>query len=89
MSVHTELAAESSPGGGTGQEQTNDKCSHSLIFVTVKGFIIIVFNCLLQVILHGEHSVVYGKTALAASVDLRTLLVIKVVKESKNYLIRG
>ena len=37
--------------------------------------------CLLQVILHGEHSVVYGKTALAASVDLRTQLVIKVAKE--------
>ena len=35
-------------------------------------------------ILHGEHSVVYGKAALAASVDLRTLLVIKVVKESNK-----
>jgi len=29
-----------------------------------------------KVILHGEHSVVYGKTALAASVDLRTSLAI-------------
>ena len=44
----------------------------------------VVFNWLLQVILHGEHSVVYGKAALAASVDLRTLLVIKVVKDSKK-----
>ena len=27
-----------------------------------------------KVILHGEHSVVYGKTALAVSVDLRTTI---------------
>ena len=31
-----------------------------------------------KVILHGEHSVVYGKTALAVSVDLRTSLTVKV-----------
>ena len=36
-----------------------------------------------KVILHGEHSVVYGKTALAVSVDLRTSVVLSKV-ESKN-----
>lgn len=30
-----------------------------------------------KVILHGEHAVVYGKTAIAASVDIRTTLTIK------------
>ena len=34
-------------------------------------------------ILHGEHSVVYGKTALAASVDLRTSLSIKPSQSDK------
>ena len=33
-----------------------------------------------KVILHGEHAVVYGKTAIAVSVDLRTSLTIKVRK---------
>ena len=36
-----------------------------------------------KVILHGEHSVVYGKTALAVSVDLRTSIVLSKV-ESRN-----
>lgn len=31
-----------------------------------------------KVILHGEHSVVYGKTAVAASLDLQTTSIIKV-----------
>ena len=34
-------------------------------------------------ILHGEHSVVFGKTALAASVDLRTSLSIKPSQSDK------
>lgn len=29
----------------------------------------------MKVILHGEHSVVYGKMALAVSIDLRTKVV--------------
>ena len=33
-----------------------------------------------KVILHGEHSVVYGKLALAASLDLRTKVTINHVK---------
>ena len=36
-----------------------------------------------KVILHGEHSVVYGKTALAVSVDLRTSVVLSMA-ESNN-----
>ena len=31
-----------------------------------------------KVILHGEHAVVFGKTAIAASVGLRTRLELKV-----------
>ena len=38
-----------------------------------------------KVILHGEHSVVYGKTALAVSVDLRTSLTVKVGRTFKIY----
>ena len=30
-----------------------------------------------KVILHGEHSVVYGKTALAVSIDLRTKVTVR------------
>ena len=30
-----------------------------------------------KIIIHGEHSVVYGKTALAGSLDLRTRMIIK------------
>ncbi len=37
-----------------------------------------------KVILHGEHSVVYGKTALAVSVDLRTQVVLKVNEDEAN-----
>lgn len=32
-----------------------------------------------KVILHGEHAVVFGKTALAVSVDLRTSMSVKVM----------
>ena len=34
-----------------------------------------------QVILHGEHAVVYGKTAVAAALDLRTRMTIKPHKD--------
>ena len=34
-----------------------------------------------KLILHGEHAVVYGKTAVAASLDLRTRMSIKFPRE--------
>ena len=34
-----------------------------------------------KLILHGEHAVVYGKTAVAASLDLRTRMNIKIPNE--------
>ena len=36
-----------------------------------------VFSWYFQVILHGEHAVVYGKTAVAAALDLRTRMTIR------------
>ena len=36
-----------------------------------------------KVILHGEHSVVYGKLALAASIDLRTRVTINLSKKQR------
>ena len=39
-----------------------------------------------KVILHGEHSVVYGKLALAASLDLRTKVTIKNSVKRRNLL---
>ena len=37
-----------------------------------------------KVILHGEHAVVYGKTAIAVSVGLRTKMEVKVGKRIKQ-----
>ena len=39
-----------------------------------------------KVILHGEHSVVYGKMALAVSIDLRTKVNLKVVADEQGQL---
>ena len=39
-----------------------------------------------KVILHGEHAVVYGKTAIAVSVGLRTVLDVKVSYEVFSFV---
>ncbi|XP_043269054.1 mevalonate kinase [Venturia canescens] len=40
-----------------------------------------------KIILHGEHAVVYGKTAVAASVDIRTTLDFKELPEDCEYAV--
>ena len=42
-----------------------------------------------KVILHGEHAVVYGKTAIAVSVGLRTTMDVEVIEVMRIYLDRN
>ena len=42
-----------------------------------------------KVILHGEHAVVYGKTAIAVSVGLRTTMDVEVMEVMRIYLDRN